>query len=445
MMVTRRHVPRRTVLRGLGAAVSLPLLDAMIPAFASAGERAVAAVRRFGIVYVPNGLNMANWTPAGEGSAFELSRILQPLAPFRDRMLVLSNLSTSGVKGPNGAHAGPATKFLTSTNPKRTFGSDVEAAVSMDQVAAKALGEHTQLGSLEVGLESFESVGSCDVGLSCAYTSTISWRTPTTPLPVEHNPRAVFERLFGDSGSTDQAEARKRVRNDRSILDSVTGKAKRLERALGRHDRVKLTEYLDAIRDLERRIQNAETQGARELPTVDQPVGVPLSFEEHAKLMFDLQVLAYQSDLTRVITFMVAREFSGRTYPEVGAPDAHHPTSHHEHLPDKLEKLTRINTFHTTLFACYLDRLQSTPDGDGSLLDHLMLLYGSGIGDGNDHDTRKIPILLVGGAGQFKGGRHLQYAPETPLANLHLTLLDKLDVHLDQIGNSTGPLEGLSV
>ena len=445
MMVMKRRLPRRTVLRGLGATVALPLLDAMIPAFASAGERAVAAVRRFGIVYVPNGIDMPNWTPSADGPAFESTRILEPLAPFRKQLLVLTGLSNFSVQGKTGGHSSGSTQFLTSTNPKPTFGLEVEAAVSMDQVAAKALGQHTQLGSLEVALESFESAGSCDVGKSCAYTSTISWRTPTTPLPMEHNPRAVFERLFGDSGSTDGAARLSRMNNDRSILDSVTDKAKRLERDLPSRDRAKLAEYLEAIRDVERRIQIAEEQGAHALPTVEQPVGVPPTFEEHAKLMFDLQALAYQSDLTRIITFMIGREFSGRTYPEVGAPDAHHPTSHHENLPDKLEKLARINTFHTMLFAYHLEKLRSTPDGDGSLLDHVTLLYGAGMGDGNDHDTSRIPILLVGGTGVLKGGRHIRYAPGTPLANLHLALLDNLDVHLDRFGNSTGPLEGLSV
>jgi hypothetical protein len=442
MMLRQRYLPRRTVLRGLGAAVGLPLLDAMVPALAPPAVRAMTSVQRLGIVYVPNGVNMADWTPKRGTLSADPPRTLRPLAPFADRVVVLSNLSTSAVKNPNGVHAGPATRFLTSVNPKRTFGSNVEAGVSIDQIVARQWRDQTPLGSLEVGLESFESAGSCDVGLSCAYTSTICWRTPTAPLPMEHNPRAVFERLFGDGGTTDAAGRAARIQNDRSILDSVTAKAKRLERELGARDRVRLADYLEAVRDLERRIQHAEAS-ARAQPTVEQPVGIPGSFEQHAKLMFDLQLLAYQSDLTRVITFMVAREFSGRTYPEVGAPDAHHPTSHHEGLPDKLEKLTRINTFHVSLFAYYLDRLQQTPDGDGSLLDHLLLLYGSGIGDGNDHDTRELPILLAGGKGVLAGGRHLQYGPQTPLANLHLAMLNTLGIPLDAVGNSTAPLEGL--
>ena len=446
MMIMKRCMSRRTVLRGLGATVALPMLESMVPAFAATRDRA-AAPGRLGIVYVPNGIGKrseGNWTPAGEGAAFEFTRILKPLEPFRDQLLVLTGLGTNGVEGVGGTHAGPSTKFLTITNPKRTFGSAVEAGISMDQIVARELGQHTQLASLEVALESFESAGSCDVGLSCAYTNTISWRSPTIPLPMEHNPRAVFERLFGDSGSTSPAARMARLQHDRSILDSVRDKARRLERELGSGDRAKLGEYLEAIWDVERRIKTAEDQSARELPTVEQPIGVPATFEEHAKLMFDLQVLAYQSDLTRVITFMIGREFSGRTYPEVGAPDAHHPTSHHEGLPDKLEKVARINTFHTTLFAYYLEKLRATPDGDGSLLDHMILLYGAGMGDGNTHDTGDLPVLLVGGGGgQLKGGAHVRYPAGTPMANLHLTLMDTLGLRLEQFGNSTGRLEGL--
>ncbi|MBM3779506.1 MAG: DUF1552 domain-containing protein [Acidimicrobiia bacterium] len=444
MIVVRRHLPRRTVLRGLGTAVALPLLDAMVPAFASAAQQAVGTVRRFGVVYVPNGVNMADWTPATEGRGYALPRILTPLAPFRDRMLVLSGLSTNGVEGSGGAHAGPSTKFLTSTNPRRTFGSQVEAATSIDQIAADALGAETPIASLEVGLESFESVGSCDVGFSCAYTSTIAWRTPTTPLPMEHDPRAVFQRLLGDAGGTDAATRSARAANDRSILDSLTSAVSRLGGTLGPRDRAKLAEYLDAVRDVERRIQNVERRNAGDLPAIAQPIGVPPSFEEHARLMFDLQLIAYQADLTRVVTFMVAREFSGRTYPEIGAPDAHHPTSHHENLPARLEKISRINTFHAALFAYYLERLATTPEGNGSLLDSTILLYGAGMGDGNDHDTRRLPILLVGGGGRIAAGRHLVYPAGTPLANLHLVLLERLGVRTDAVGNSTGPLDGVA-
>jgi Protein of unknown function (DUF1552) len=315
----------------------------------------------------------------------------------------------------------------------------------MDQIAAAEIGRRTQLGSLELALESAEA-GTCDVGFSCAYTNTISWRSPTTPLPMEHNPRAVFERLFGDSGSTDPAARLERLRSNRSVLDSVNEKVARLERSLGSRDQTQLREYMDAIRDVERRIQLAEQSGRNELPPMEQPVGVPASFEEHARLMFDLQVLAYQSDLTRVITFMVGREFSGRSYPEVGAPDAHHPTSHHQGDPAKLEQLTKINTFHARQFAYFLDKLRATRDGDGSLLDHVTIIYGAGMSDGNAHSPANLPIILAGGgAGRLQGGRHLRYAPETPLANLHVTLLDMIDVKVERFAGSTGPLPELSL
>jgi hypothetical protein len=311
----------------------------------------------------------------------------------------------------------------------------------MDQYAAKELGQYTQLASLELALEGRDFTGSCDIGLSCAYTNTISWRSPTTPLPMENNPRVVFERLFGDSGTTNPAARLARIKTDRSILDSVTEKTADLGRRLGARDRGKLGEYLEAVRDIERRIQKAEEQSARELPVVDQPAGIPARYDDHAKLMFDIQVLAYQSDLTRIITFMMGRELSGRTYPEIGVFDAHHPTSHHQNDPAKIETVTQINTFHASLFAYYLEKLRSTPDGDGSLLDHMMIIYGAGMSDSNAHSLSTLPIMVAGGgAGQLKGGRHLKYSDDTPLANLHLTLLDKLGVHIEKIGNSVSPL-----
>jgi hypothetical protein len=445
MIVTKKAVPRRTVLRGIGATLALPLLDAMVPALAAARNTSVKPPLRFGTVYVPNGIMMENWTPAAEGTSFEFSPILRPLEPFRDRMLVVSGLSHRLKPGDaDGVHARASTRFLTDISPKSTEGSDLEAGISLDQIAARELGRYTQLASLEVGLESMESAGACDVGFSCAYTNTVSWRSATTPLPMEHNPRAVFERLFGDSGTTDPKVRLARIKEDRSLLDSVTDKIAGLRRGLGERDRSKLTEYLDAVRDVERRIQKAEEQNTRELTVVEQPAGVPGTFEEHAKLMFDLQVLAYQSDLTRVITFMIGREFSGRTYPEIACPEAHHPTSHHTGDPAKLAKLTRINTFHTTLFAYYLKKLQETSDGDGSLLDHVMIVYGAGMSDGNSHSPVNLPILLVGGgAGKVRGGRHLKYSGDTPLANLHTTLLDKLGVPIDKLGNSTGELSDI--
>jgi hypothetical protein len=447
MIITKKAIPRRTVLRGLGATLALPLLDSMVPAFTAVGKTAAKPVVRFGAVYVPNGIMIANWTPATAGPAFEFTPVLQPLAPFRDRLLVLTGLSSAGGPQVAGVHARASTKFLTNMPPKLTQGADLHAGVSLDQLAARELGQHTQLASLELALESGESgAGTCDVGYSCAYTNTISWRSPTTPLPMEHDPRAVFERLFGDTGSTDGAARLARIRKDRSVLDSVIEKVTKLDRELGPNDHAQLTEYLDAVRDVERRIQKAEEQSTQELPVLEQPVGVPRTFEEHAKLMFDLQVLAYQSDLTRIITFMIGREFSGRTYPEIGAPDAHHPTSHHQNDPDKLAKLTKINTYHATQFAYFLEKLRTTSDGDGSLLDHVLLIYGAGMSDGNAHAAANLPMLIVGGgAGQIQGGRHLVYPANTPLANLHVTVLDKLGVRIDSFADSNGALGEISM
>jgi len=365
-------------------------------------------------------------------------RIVKSLEPFRDNVLMVSGLK--GVPGA-GAHAGASTRFLTDVGSKLAENSDIQAGISMDQYAAKELGQYTELASLELALEGRDFAGSCDIGLSCAYTNTIAWRSPTTPLPMENNPRVVFERLFGDNGTTDSTARLARIKTDRSILDSVAEKTADLGRRLGARDRGKLGEYLEAIRDIERRIQKAEEQSARALPVVDQPAGVPGRYDDHAKLMFDIQVLAYQADLTRIITFMMGREISGRTYPEIGVFDAHHPTSHHQNDPVKIEAVTKINMFHASLFAYYLEKLRSTPDGDGSLLDHTMIIYGAGMSDSNAHSPNTLPILLAGGgAGQLKGGRHLRYSEDTPLANLHLALLDKLGAHIDTIGNSVAPL-----
>ncbi len=438
MIVTKKAISRRTVLRGIGVSLALPLLDGMIPAFAGVGNAVASPVRRLGVVYVPNGMMMPSWTPQTEGAGFEFMRIVKSLEPFRDNVLMVSGLK--GVPG-NGAHAGASTRFLTDVGSKLAENSDIQAGISMDQYAAKELGQYTELASLELALEGRDFAGSCDIGLSCAYTNTISWRSPTTPLPMENNPRVVFERLFGDSGTTDSAARLARIKTDRSILDSVAEKTADLGRRLGARDRGKLGEYLEAIRDIERRIQKAEEQSARELPAVDQPAGVPGRYDDHAKLMFDIQVLAYQADLTRIITFMMGREISGRTYPEIGVFDAHHPTSHHQNDPVKIEAVTKINMFHASLFAYYLEKLRSTPDGDSSLLDHMMIIYGAGMSDSNAHSPNTLPILLAGGgAGQLKGGRHLRYSEDTPLANLHLALLDKLGAHIDTIGNSVAPL-----
>jgi hypothetical protein len=443
MIITKKAIPRRTILRGIGATVALPFLDGMIPAFAATPE----PLARLSIVFAPNGMNMDKWTPVGEGAAFELSPILEPLAPFRDRLLVLSGLNNTigdpiPGEGESAPHERAGAVFLTTVHPKR----EGRVGISMDQIAARELGKHTQLASLELGLHSNDVVGQCEKSWSCAYLNTLSWRSPTTPLPIEYRPRAVFERLFGDSDSTDRAARRAQIQKDRSILDSVTQAAASLMRTVGASDRARLSEYLDGMRDVERRIQLAEEQSSRELPTVDRPAGIPASFEEHAKLMFDLQVLAYQTDLTRVITFMMGPEQSNRSFPEIGVPDVHHGLSHHQHDPEKLAKLYQINVFHSKIFAYYLEKLRSTPDGDGSLLDHLMVLFGCSMSDGNDHLLQNLPIVLAGGRKeQFQGGRHLLYPKETPVSNLYLTLLDKLGIPLDNFGDSNGRLELLSV
>ncbi len=452
MIITKKAIPRRTVLRGVGATLALPLLDSMIPAFAGAAHAAATPVRRFGVVYVPNGMVMKSFTPEAEGAAFELTPILKPLEPFRNQLLVLSGLSSrppvGGLAGAaSGVHARASTRFLTDVPPKRGQGMEIEAGVSVDQIAAKALAQYTQLASLEVALEGRDLAGSCDVGYSCAYTNTIAWRSATTPLPMENDPRAVFERLFGDSGTTDPAARVARIKKDRSILDSVTERVNRLHQRIGSRDRAKLGEYLEAVRDVERRISKAEEQGGGELPLVDQPAGIPATFEEHSKLMIDMQVLAYQTDLTRVITFMIGRELSSRTYPQLGVSESHHPISHHLNDPAKLASLAKINTHHVAQFAYYLEKLRSTPDGDGSLLDHVLLVYGAGMADSNMHAPNGLPVILAGGgAGQLKGGRHIKYPADTPLANLHLTILDKLGVPtVENIGDSSGKLEHLSI
>jgi hypothetical protein len=452
VIISNKAIPRRTILRGIGASLALPFLDSMVPAFGAAASAAARPVRRFGVVYVPNGMVMKNWTPEAEGTAFELTPILKPLEPFRDDLLVLTGLSSNppvgGLGGAAaGVHARASTRFLTDVPPKRGQGLEIEAGVSVDQLAAQELGQYTQLASLELALEGRDLTGSCDVGYSCAYTNTIAWRSATTPLPMENDPRAVFERLFGDSGTTDPAARLARIQNDRSILDAVTERVARLQKRIGSRDRAKLGEYLEAVRDVERRIRKAEEQSSQELPLVEQPAGVPATFEQHAALMFDLQVLAYQSDLTRVATIMLGRELSSRTYPQLGVSEAHHPISHHLNDPGKLTSLAKINTHHVNQFAYYLEKLRTTPDGDGSLLDHTIIMYGAGMADSNLHAPNGLPLLLVGGgSGALKGGRHLKYPLDTPLANLHLTLLDKLGVStVERIGDSTGKVEHLSV
>ena len=443
MIITKKAIPRRSVLRGIGATLALPLLDGMVLALSAIRTTAARGMRRFGVVYVPNGMAMEHWTPTGEGTTFEFSPILQPMAPFRDRTLVLTGLNP----GPGGgAHAGASTKFLTGVAGRMTDGAEIHSGTSIDQLLGKELGQYTQLSSLELALDGRDFAGSCDAGFSCAYTNTISWRTPTTPLPMENNPRVVFERLFGDSGSTDPAVRLARLKEDRSILDSVTEKVADLQQGIGPEDRHKIGQYLDAVRDVERRIQKAEEQSARELPLVQQPAGIPATFEEHMRLMFDLQLLAYQTDLTRVASFMVGREISGRTYNQIGIPDAHHPLSHHLDDPVKIGIMSKINTYHVVLFAEFVEKMRATPDGDGSLLDHSLLLYGAGMSNSNAHAPINLPIMLVGGAGGgLEGGRHITYPEDTPMANLLMAIMDALGVPMDQVGDSNGMLDVLSI
>jgi hypothetical protein len=441
MIISKRAIPRRTVLRGMGAMLALPLLDSMVPAFSALVKTAARPVHRFGVFYVPNGMIMKNYLPTTVGAGFELTPTLSAFAPFRENILVLSGLNSLPTRErPGGAHAKASTRFLTNVSPP-TSETWLDVGISMDQILANETGKQTQLASLELSMESGETIGACDTGYACPYTSTIVWKSANTPLPTQNNPRVVFERLFGDTGTTDPKVRMARLRQQRSVLDSVTQEVAHLQGALPASDRVKLTEYLSAIRDLEQRIQLAEAQQDQQLPLVEHPAGIPADWEEHMKLMIDLQVLAYQCDLTRVITFMVGREHSGMTYPQIGVPDAHHPISHYAGELEKIEKVAKINAYHARMFAYYLERLRATQDGDGTLLDHITLMYGAGIADSNSHDPYDIPIVLAGrGTGYVKGGRHIRFR-DVPLANLHLTLLDQFGITMDKFGDSTGRVD----
>ena len=373
--LTAKALPRRTILRGLGATIALPFLDAMLPAASLRARAAAAPIHRFQTFYVPNGMAMEYWTPKGEGSAFELSPILEPLAPFRDQLQVLSGLKANW----NYIHAGASGSFLTGTTRGGRTEVEIFADVSMDQLLARHFASDTQVASLELAMDPPNNAGACTGNLSCVYTHTLCWRSPTQPLPMEYNPRAVFEKLFGDTGSTEAAAREKRLREQKSILDSVTEKLTALRRQLGPEDQAKVSQYTESVRDVERRIAKAEQQAGLELPSLDQPQGVPPVFEDHLALMLDLQLLAFQSDLTRVVSFMIAKEQSARPYPQIGVPEAHHPLSHHDDHPELVEKMSKINRYHAQLFSQYLAKLRATPDGDGSLLDHITIMYGSGI------------------------------------------------------------------
>ncbi len=445
MIITKKALPRRTVLRGIGTTLALPLLDAMVPALSATAKTAANPVRRLGFIYIPNGVILDHWTPVNEGTSFEFSPTLKSLAPFRDHLVVLSGLAHGQAKSfndGNGDHPRSSTAWLTGAHSKRTAGSDVAAGTSADQIAARELGRHTQLPSLEMALENNEIlVGACEAGYSCVYQNTISWRTPTMPLPMEIHPRAVFERLFGEEATA--AEQLIQRRTTRSIVDSVTQEMVRLQKTLGASDRVRVRDYLDSVRDIEQRIQRTETTNTEStLSLPERPVDIPETFEEHAKLMFDLQVLAYQTDMTRVVSFLMARESSNLTYPNIGVPDPHHALSHHRLDPELIGKAAKINAYHVQMLAYLLEKLRTTPDGDGSLLDHVMILYGGGMSDGNLHSHTDLPALVAGGgAGRLKGGRHVRCAQDTPMANLLLALLNKAGVPTETLGDSTGQLE----
>ena len=432
----------------MGVTIALPFLDAMTPAFAATSRiGAASAPRRMAFVYVPNGIIMKDWTPAAEGTAFEFPRILKPLESYRKDLMVLSGLTHNTGRalgdGP-GDHARAAATFLTGIHPKKTSGADISLGVSVDQIAAQKIGAATRFASLELGCEDGRLVGNCDSGYSCAYSNSISWRTSTTPMPPEVNPRAVFERLFGDASETPEVRA-KRLAYDKSILDFVLDDTQRLKGDLGKTDRRKLDEYLDAVREIERRIEMAEHDSSQFTPTIEKPAGVPVEFADHVRLMFDLMTLAFQADLTRVSTFMICREGSTRSYREIGVSDAHHPLTHHRGNPDWIEKVTKINSFHLEQFAYFVNKLKSTTDGDGTLLDRVMVVYGSGLADGNQHTHNDLPVVLAGaGNGAMRPGRHVRYAKETPMTNLYVAMLDHMGVTLEHIGDSTGELQHLT-
>jgi hypothetical protein len=439
MAFLSKKLPRRTILKGLGTTMALPFLDAMLPPM----RAAVKPSNRFQAFYVPNGMAMEYWTPKGEGEALELSPILEPLAAYREKMLVFSGIRASW----NYIHAGASGSFLTGTPRGGRNEIEIIADVSIDQLLGRHFAKETQLASLELSMDLPANAGACTGNLSCAYLDTLSWRSATQPIPMDWNPRTVFEKLFGDSGSTDRAAREKRLAQHKSILDSVTEKLAGLKQELGPQDQGKVDEYTDAVRDVERRIQMAERQSDIELPALAQPLGAPPVFEDHLALMMDLQVLAFQSDLTRVISFMLSKEQSPRPYPQIGVPEAHHPLSHHNNIPELIERMSKINRYHAELFSKYLAKLKATPDGDGSLLDHITILYGAGISNSNGHSADNLPLMLVGGgAGKIEGGRHLKFDKKPSSANLLMTIMDKMDYPVDKVGGSTGklPIDTLS-
>jgi hypothetical protein len=448
MILTRRHLQRRTFLKGMGAMIALPALDAMTPALAAARPARAAGPVRLAFTYVPNGVTMADWTPAASGTAFDFPRILKPLEAFREDTLVLTGLTHKNGyalgDGP-GDHARAAASYLTGVHPRKTAGADIQNGVSVDQIAARHLADTTRFASIELGCDDSRTVGNCDSGYSCAYTNSLAWRSPTTPMPPETNPRLVFERLFGDIDTSLPPETRaRRLLHRRSILDLVTARTSELMTDLGTSDRRKLDEYLSSIREIEKRIERAEKDLTGLVPSIDKPTGVPVQYADYVNLMFDLQLVAFQTDSTRVVTMMMGREGSMRTYPEIGVADPHHPLTHHRNNPEWIEKVTQVNTMHMELFAGFVKKMKATPDGDGTLLDRTMIVYGSGLSDGNKHTHDDLPVVIVGRGGDLRLGRHIVYPKDTPMTNLYLTVLDRMGVRAEQIGDSTGAIEHLT-
>ena len=443
MIVTKKALPRRTFLRGAGTALALPLLDAMIPPLTAQAETPAdpARLRRLGFVYMPMGCDVTRWTPPGADALDELSPTLSPLDPVKKKVAVISNLELRNAYP--GTHATSNAAFLSAAKAKRTESTDYHLGTTVDQIAAQQIGRDTQLPSLELSMDLLSVVGQCDNGYACVYQNNLSWSSPTTPLPSEAHPRIVFENLFGEEeGAGDRSTA---LKKRASLLDSVAEELVRLQKTLGPGDRNRVNQYLESVRDVERRIQKAEASAKENpLPDRDRPTGVPAAYADHARLMFDLQLLALQGDIARVITFQLARETSTRTYTEIGVPEPHHPLTHHGNDPDKIAKVAKINQFHVSLFADFLKKLEAAKEGNGSLLDHVLYLYGSGMGNPNVHDHVNLPIIVAGGAaGNMQGGRHIQHKEPTPLANLHLTLLDKVGVRLDSFADSDGKVNEL--
>jgi hypothetical protein len=440
--LTKKAIPRRALLRSAQAALALPLLDAMIPAATAWAQTPAKPVRRLGFVFIPMGCDQDRWTPPGPGGKLgELSPILQPLEPVREHLSVITNLRLPNAYP--GTHDTSNSAFLSASQAKHTESSDYFSGITIDQIAAKEMGRETQVASLQLAMDLNPLAGVCNNGYSCVYQNCLSWSSPTTPLPSEAHPRVVFERLFGEGGNADARRAA--LQNRASLLDAFTKEIARFRQRVSTADGARLEQYLESVRQVEREIERAERAAKdNKTPDLERPVGVPAAFADHAKLMFDLQILAFQADITRVIAFQFTREQSNRTYPEIGVRDPHHPTSHHGNDPYKVAQIAKINTYHVKLFSEFLQRLKATPDGNGSLLDHSVYLYGSGMGNPSLHDHENLPILVAGGkASGLKGGRHIRYAKPANLANLHLTLLDRVGVHLDSFVDSTGKVEDL--